>query len=376
MNTNDRQKSEFCKTALIAALFFVFALFFSSCDAASVRAAVLPPEPTTRPQGAADAGGGGLQFTEKSPYDKNTVVAVNTAVDVYERADKTSARLTQLLFDEPAQVLERSGQWVRLNTGGRAEGWVRARDLDGDWTCVDGRRYTGRIVITNREKQIYSQPRNGAVIRDISMGTELFVIGKSDNLYQVALPGNLTGWVFENGTFQLDGGEKITKTTAEIFAQSCVKFKGTSYLEGGVGFAGIDGAGLLYIAAKVNGVALPRGLAEQFTSGEAVPVAAVAALVSVESETSAAPEVTEVSEAALAAAIPAATPGSPIAAALKVGDVLFFSLNEGETTVSDIGIYTGEGKFIHANRRNGKVQYEDAAAAYYQQRILGVRRYF
>ena len=329
---------------LCAALLFVCVLILSSCEAENIFNEILPRiagtgaigDPDENRAGAA-AGAAGLQFTEKTPYDDDTCIVVNTTADVYKYADRTSARLTQILFDEPAQVLERTDLWIKLRVDERIEGWVRSRGLDGDWTCVDGRRYTERIVITDREKQIYSHPRNGIVIRDVGMGTELYVVSKSDNVYQVALPGNLTGWISENGVFQLNAGEEIKKTTADIFAQSCAKFRGVSYLRGGLSFLGIDSAGMLYVAAKINGVRLPRDFEGQYANGDQVPGALGAA---------------------------------------ETGDVLFFSPNSQSSEISDSGIYTGDGKFIHANQHTGKVQYEDISDPYFQQRILGVKRYF
>jgi len=328
-------KKNILKLAFTLALALAFALLLTSCDAASVRAAFFPLLQESGDDG--NAGGGMLVFSEKTPYDDNTAVVVNTTADVYADPDRTSARLTQLLFGEPVQILGQYDRWINLKINERVEGWVRYRNLDGDWTCVDGRRYTGRIIITNREKQIYSHPRNGIVIRDVGMGTELFIIGKSDNVYQVALPGNLTGWVSEVGAFQLGVDEEIKKTTAAIFAQSCEKFRGVSYLRGGISFQGVDGAGMLYVAAKINGLPLPRDFEGQCAEGEFTD------------EGIDAPE---------------------------PGDVLFFSAVRESPIVGDAGIYTGDGKFIHANQHTGKVQYEDIGDPYFQQRLLCVKRYF
>jgi len=321
----------------LAALSLACVFIFASCDAAVVRDSILPLLTGNAAANDAGSGAGNLKFSEKTPYDHDTAVVVNTTADVYKEADRTSTRLTQLLFDEPVQILEQTDLWVRLRVDDRIDGWVRSRSLDSDWTCIDKRRYSERIIITEREKQIYSHPRNGIVIRDVGMGTELFVVSKSDNVYQVALPGNLTGWISENGVFQLDADERIKKTTAEIFAQSCSKFRGTSYLLGGISFHGIDGAGMVYVAAKVNGVLLPRDYEGQYARGEFV-------YDGLED--------------------------------LNVGDVLFFSVNNQSTVISDAGVYVGDGQFIHANQHTGKVQYEDITDLYVQQRILGVKRYY
>ena len=282
-------------------------------------------------------------------YDNNTFVVINTTTDVFESADKTSLRVTQLLFNQPVQVVAQNDRWAKVTVDENdASGWVRAREIDSDWTCIDPRRYQGRIVITSREKQVYSHPRNGTVLRDVGMGTELFFYTRSDNVYEVALPGNLIGWISESGTFQLDVDEAIKKTSADIFVQSCEKFIGVSYLLGGVGSLGIDSAGIIYIAMKINGVSVPHDFNGQFECGEDVAI----------------PDTENLEDSEL-----------------TVGDILFFSsgraLSDNEhIRFDDAGVYLGEGKFLHASQHTGRVQQNDVDDEYYKQRLKGVKRYF
>ena len=57
---------------------------------------------------------------------------------------------------------------------------------------------------------------------------------------------------------------------------------------------------------------------------------------------------------------------------LKPGDLVFF--NTMRRTFSHVGIYVGEGKFIHAPRTGGEVRVEDMRAAYWAKRFNGARR--
>jgi len=319
------------------------------------------------PGGGAGAGAGnGDEPLETSawgypvPYGDDTVVVVNTAADIYETADKTSRRITQLLFNQPVQVIAQNDLWAKVNVDEKNAGWVRARDIDSDWNCVDPRRYKGRIVITAREKQVYSHPRNGMVIRDVGMGTELFFYTRSDNVYEVALPGNVIGWISESGTFQLEVDEPIKKTGADVFIQSCDKFKGTSYLIGGASSLGIDSAGIIFVTMKINGVLMPRDFNNQFALGEEVRIR----------------NLENIQEAEL-----------------QIGDILFFGANRASSGgdnsggngnssggtdlyLDDAGIYMGEGNFLHASQHTGKVQLNNISDDYYRQRLKGVRRYF
>jgi cell wall-associated NlpC family hydrolase len=57
---------------------------------------------------------------------------------------------------------------------------------------------------------------------------------------------------------------------------------------------------------------------------------------------------------------------------LKPGDLVFF--NTLKRTFSHVGIYIGEGKFIHSPRTGGAVRVEDMRFAYWNTRFTGARR--
>jgi cell wall-associated NlpC family hydrolase len=57
---------------------------------------------------------------------------------------------------------------------------------------------------------------------------------------------------------------------------------------------------------------------------------------------------------------------------LKPGDLVFF--NTMKRAFSHVGIYIGEGRFIHAPRAGGEVRVEDMRHRYWAQRFNGARR--
>lgn len=57
---------------------------------------------------------------------------------------------------------------------------------------------------------------------------------------------------------------------------------------------------------------------------------------------------------------------------LKPGDLVFF--NTLRRTFSHVGIYVGDGKFIHSPRTGSEVRVEDMRYAYWQKRFTGARR--
>jgi cell wall-associated NlpC family hydrolase len=57
---------------------------------------------------------------------------------------------------------------------------------------------------------------------------------------------------------------------------------------------------------------------------------------------------------------------------LKPGDLVFF--NTMRRAFSHVGIYIGDGRFIHAPATGGEVRVEDMRAAYWTRRFNGARR--
>ena len=57
---------------------------------------------------------------------------------------------------------------------------------------------------------------------------------------------------------------------------------------------------------------------------------------------------------------------------LKPGDLVFF--NTMRRTFSHVGIYLGDGKFVHAPSSGGKVRVENISTAYWTKRFNGARR--
>ena len=57
---------------------------------------------------------------------------------------------------------------------------------------------------------------------------------------------------------------------------------------------------------------------------------------------------------------------------LKPGDLVFF--NTMKRAFSHVGIYVGEGKFIHSPRAGKSVQVDDMRSAYWKKRFNGARR--
>ncbi len=134
-----------------------------------------------------------------------------------------------------------------------------------------------------------------------------------------------------------DGADWLTpvRDGAKRLVHSAMGFLGVPYVRGGNNVEqGFDCSGFTrYIFEKSVGLVLPRRADEQ---------ARLANLLSIPRDE------------------------------LKPGDLVFF--NTMRRTFSHVGIYLGEGKFIHAPRAGAVVRVEDMRDAYWSKRFTGARR--
>lgn len=67
--------------------------------------------------------------------------------------------------------------------------------------------------------------------------------------------------------------------------------------------------------------------------------------------------------------------GSPVAKSdLKDGDLVFFGSSE--SAINHVGIYVGNGKFVHAPKRGEEIKTAAIDESYFERRFMGARRYF
>jgi len=120
----------------------------------------------------------------------------------------------------------------------------------------------------------------------------------------------------------------------EELIKTAKKFMGIPYLWGGTSAdTGFDCSGLAMAVYQLNGLDLPRVSADQFEAG--LPVE---------------PQ------------------------QLEKGDLVFFSTSE-NGRISHVGIYAGNGQFIHAPRRGRNIRMDRLSHDYYRKHYRGGRSY-
>jgi len=153
---------------------------------------------------------------------------------------------------------------------------------------------------------------------------EYFIVGPAD--YALVKPRPSEPAVAKPGTPATDLREKLV-ATAESFI-------GVDYAWGGTTIrSGFDCSGLVLAVYRLNGLAMPRSVRDQFRAGTAVA-----------------------------------------GERLMKGDLVFFTASPGGE-LSHVGIYIGDGAFIHAPGSGKNVRRESLESGYFKSRFSGARAY-
>lgn len=120
------------------------------------------------------------------------------------------------------------------------------------------------------------------------------------------------------------------EATADV-VRTAYLYRGIRYRYTGSTPRGFDCSGFTSYVYRKKGVSLPHSAAEQYGHGQKVS-------------------------------------GS----SMKPGDLVFFSTTR--RGISHVGIYAGDGKFVHASSGGGRVRVDTLRSGYYSQRFRGARR--
>ncbi len=213
-------------------------------------------------------------FVEKEVnliYDDSYRVVNKTVTNVLERPDVTSHRITQVLYNEPVQVIDDTDEvYALIRTTDGIEGYVKKVDLTDDTSSVEPDLHEYMLVISETGKNVMTHASQGTLITQVMMNTVLYADVKRDGVYQVSLPGGQTGWVGSSGVIEIAPRGSIEVVSSRYFVSSALSLVNATYSENGITKQGISINGLIYVCSCVNGIAMPRTTEEQMQAGQEV----------------------------------------------------------------------------------------------------------
>jgi hypothetical protein len=263
----------------------------------------------------------------QEPVKNNTLGIISVPLaNVHDRPAPKSGLLTQVLMADEVRILEKQDYRYRIAIPDQdnREGWIQQEAV---YIPKDkGRHYLNAerpwIVIAVPKAEALILDKTGDHKVPLYAGTRLPVLEKRADSYKVQFPDRSVVIIDAADAAPLRAPDPLTNTTSpEDVVRTAKKFVGVHHLAGGITAQGIDTRGLIYIVYRIYGYSLGTERTALQTRAERVAKKD-----------------------------------------LQSGDVLFFN--------GDEGLYLGNGRFLHAARKNS-VQ----PAGIYDRRFAGALQY-
>ncbi len=294
---------------------------------------------------------------------KNGVVN-SDAVNVRTQPNTSSTVVTKAGKGTSVVILKEADGWYNV-TIGNSKGWISSK-----YVTVSKDPSTG--TISGQGVNLRSGAALSAkVVTKLNEGNKVSILEKSGDWYKIKTASNVTGWVNkdflsvnaaaavkpveavkpvavsrgeeevqkvpeeaakepEAAQDQDGGSEKIEK-----ILETAKKLVGVKYVYGGSSPSGFDCSGFTTYVFKQSGIGLERVAADQSKQGKHVDKGD-----------------------------------------LKPGDLVFFDTNGGRNFVNHVGIYIGDGSFIHASsgRNSHRVVVTELSESFYVNAYMTARR--
>lgn len=256
-------------------------------------------------------------------------------------------KVSLLLKGDKVTVLEILDGWYRVSAKG-TEGYVSAKFIAADKSGSSGTQNqtqtqpqtqvkTQNALVLSGPLNVRSGPGTSYTrIGSLKVGTTVTVIGKSGQWYQIKY-ANLTGYVHSDYVTLME--ELSSSPVGQAAAALAISLIGSRYVYGAEGPTTFDCSGLAYYIYKQLGYTIARGSSSQYkNSGRFVPLAE-----------------------------------------MEPGDLIYFfdpkyDGSGGTLPTTHMGIYVGDGRFVHASTTTYRVQYDNVYNSYYTRYIVGVKR--
>lgn len=226
-------------------------------------------------------------------------IYLNTALPIRSQASESAEMVTQLLFGDTCELIEKVGSFVKIkNYMDSYQGWADSKAL-----C-------------ELDEETYNEINNSPAFRTCVPIADVFCM-TDKTVYRLSAGSLLPRYNPEKSNFEIGGKvfqihptfvTYLPESNKENIIATAMLFLNTPYLWGGKNILGIDCSGLAQVVFAMNGFSLPRDANMQANEGSKIN--------------------------SLEEALPT--------------DLLFF---EKEGRIIHVGIFLGNNKIIHASGR-------------------------
>ena len=220
--------------------------------------------------------------------------------------------------------------WSKVTIGGTS-GYIRSDYVSGG---ADSK--TGYIKGTGVRMRSGASTTS-SILGVYNTGTEMTITGESGNWYKVSYGGK-DGYVSKDYMTTTkpssggSGGSTPSTSIGETIVATAKQYMGAPYVYGGMSPSGFDCSGFVNYVYKLCGYSMSRVASSIYNNN-----------------------------------------GTYVEKAnLQIGDLVFFASNS--SSIGHVGIYIGNGQFIHSSSGAGCVVISDLSSSYYLKNYVGAKR--
>ncbi|MCX7921921.1 MAG: SH3 domain-containing protein [Clostridia bacterium] len=290
----------------------------------------------------------GQYVTVKVVKEPEYGVITGDDVNVRDNPSTSSDVKAQLSEDTKVEILDETDGWCKVKAGS-VTGWVSRKYV----SINNGQSATINADDVNLRK---SPSTTSEVVHELYEGEKVSVLESSGDWMKVKTLDGKSGWVFK-GFVSVNKTQKTSRSVENVVTQTAPekdvdeskpsadesqivsyakKFLGVKYVYGGSSPKGFDCSGFVLYVYDKFGINLNRVAADQAKQGTRIKKAE-----------------------------------------LKPGDLVFFDTNGGHNYINHVGMYIGNGKFIHASsgRSTHRVTISDLTDGFYANAYMTARRF-
>ncbi len=247
-------------------------------------------------------------------------VVTGSVVNVRSKPDIESEVLTQFEKGDKVEIFEHSGDWYRVSLGDDRYGW-----LHSDYVAVREEKVSRGSTSQTRQDAAEADEANAGQTQSVESASGDGSGSDADEAESEAESGK---------SADEQGNDAELRQQIVEYAKTLI---GIKYVYGGESKKGFDCSGFVKYVYNHFGISITRVSADQSKGGKAVKKAD-----------------------------------------LQPGDLVFFdTVEDGKLNdISHVGIYIGDGKFIHASTYLKKaITIESMSSSYYSKRYMKARDY-
>ncbi len=239
----------------------------------------------------------------------------NSVCHLRSEPSSRTEMVTESLLGTPVRILKQTQEKALIQLPDGYLGWTNPNEVHAlSVEEMEAYKEADKVVFKMQYGFTYSEADESSLpVSDLVLGNILAIKGESGVFYKVAYPDGRPAWVLKQ---EVMAAKQLfySEARAQDLVVTALAYNGVPYLWGGASTKNIDCSGFASNIYYMHGIQLPRDADQQSHCGRVIK----------EDYSS---------------------------ADLEPGDLLFFgskATEDNEEMVNHVGIYLGEGEFIHA----------------------------